>query len=419
MELHDAEPAVASAPLSEPSFPEDVRGQLERLVESSLFRSSRRCQSLLRHIVERTLTGDIAALKERTLGVDVFHRSPDYDTNADPVVRGTAGEIRKKLAQYYQAPDHGAEFRIELRPGSYVPEFHPPGTLPPPAPPPPAPSRWRPLALIGIGAAGALALAALALLSFRAARDSDLDHFWAPLLDPSESALFCIGQARAYTFRDEMRKQEIAAIFESIAAGTYDASGQKIPLLDLIQFRDRYTPLGDALCLARLSAFLEKKGQSYRARGASSTTFTDLRERSAILIGAFDNEWTLRITGNMRYFFQKDLKTGTEMIRDRSRPDRVDWKLVNAWPDWKITQDYAIACRAFDTGTDRWVVAAAGITHFGTLGAGEFLTNRQYFSEVVPKLPRGWEKKNIEIVLRIPVVQGSSGHPEVLAAHAW
>ena len=40
-------------------------------------------------------------MKERTLGVEVFGRPPDYDTNADPVVRVTAAEIRKKIAQFY------------------------------------------------------------------------------------------------------------------------------------------------------------------------------------------------------------------------------------------------------------------------------------------------------------------------------
>jgi len=52
--------------------------------------------------VEQTLAGNEDNLKERTLGVEVFHRTPDYDTNLDPVVRLCAGEVRKRIAQYYQ-----------------------------------------------------------------------------------------------------------------------------------------------------------------------------------------------------------------------------------------------------------------------------------------------------------------------------
>ena len=65
-------------------------------------------------------------LKERTLGVEVFGRAPDYDTNLDPVVRTTAVEIRKRIAQYYHEEGHQNEIRIDFPAGSYLPEFRMP-----------------------------------------------------------------------------------------------------------------------------------------------------------------------------------------------------------------------------------------------------------------------------------------------------
>src|SRR5215475_9708088 len=108
---------------SSPVTPEEVSSQLERLLGSTQFRASRRCQRLLRTITERTLAGDITAVKERMLGMSVFGRPPEYDTSQDPIVRVTAAEVRKKLAQYYQEPVHHSEVRIDLLPGCYVPEF--------------------------------------------------------------------------------------------------------------------------------------------------------------------------------------------------------------------------------------------------------------------------------------------------------
>ena len=61
--------------------------QLERLLSDPLFRNSKRYPDLLRYVVEQTLQGQADTLKERTLGMAVFHRKPDYDSNADPVVR--------------------------------------------------------------------------------------------------------------------------------------------------------------------------------------------------------------------------------------------------------------------------------------------------------------------------------------------
>src|SRR5580658_3789390 len=103
-----------------------VHSQLEKIVSDGRFTASKRYPQLLRYIVEQTLDGNEDDLKERTLGVEVFHRTPDYDTNLDPVVRLCAAEVRKRLAQYYHSPAHVGELRIELNPGSYIPVFSPP-----------------------------------------------------------------------------------------------------------------------------------------------------------------------------------------------------------------------------------------------------------------------------------------------------
>jgi hypothetical protein len=99
--------------------------QLERILESPHFRTTKRCSQFLRYVVEHA-SSDPAELKERTIGIEVFHRGSNYDTHQDPVVRVTAGEVRKRLAQYYLEPGHEAELRITLPPGCYVPELHAP-----------------------------------------------------------------------------------------------------------------------------------------------------------------------------------------------------------------------------------------------------------------------------------------------------
>jgi hypothetical protein len=395
-----------------------VREQVERLLASSLFRSSKRCQSLLRLIAERTLAGDAAVLKERTLGVDAFGRAPDYDTNQDPVVRGTAGEIRKKLAQYYQNPEHAGELRISLPLGSYVPEFHteeaPPAVSPVPAP---APSWWRKRWPV-VAAAGALAVVSVAALLLRPWTRSELEQFWRPMLDAPGGVLFCLPQTRVYNFRSDARQNEFEMKVQGMTDAAIAASREPIPMGELIPMWDRYLAWGDVICLVRLTSVFEKRGKPYSIRGKSSTTFSDLRERPAVLIGAFDNEWTLRFVGQLRYTFYKDFQ-GLEMVRDRDHPEKSDWKVMNSWPQWNISNDYAVVSRVFDRSTDRMIVIAAGITHFGTMGAGEFLSNPEFLGEALPRLPQGWKDKNLQIVLRVPVVHGATGRPHVVATHVW
>src|SRR5580693_9374203 len=122
---------------------EEVRTQLARLLASPLFHHSKHYPSFLRYVVNETLEGHGSHLKERALGVEVFGRGADYDTNADPVVRTSACEVRKRIAQYYHEPGHEREIRIDLPSGSYIPEFRCPAATPRPlalveAPPAPA-----------------------------------------------------------------------------------------------------------------------------------------------------------------------------------------------------------------------------------------------------------------------------------------
>jgi hypothetical protein len=100
--------------------------QLERMVASPYLSHSKRLPNFLRFVVEHTVAGNAEKLKERTLGIKIFGREPGYDTATDPIVRVTAAELRKRMAQYYKETAHQDALRIALPPGSYVPEFHPP-----------------------------------------------------------------------------------------------------------------------------------------------------------------------------------------------------------------------------------------------------------------------------------------------------
>src|ERR1035438_4244354 len=102
-----------------------VMNELDAILASYHFRGSKRYPAMLKYVVGAALDGHAGDLKERTLGVEVFGRDPNYDTSADPVVRFSASEVRKRIAQYYHDNGKGSRLRIELPLGSYMPEFIP------------------------------------------------------------------------------------------------------------------------------------------------------------------------------------------------------------------------------------------------------------------------------------------------------
>ena len=438
-----------------PEKAEEVRTLLEQVLGSHLFRGSRRCQILLRHITERTLAGDTSSLKERTLGIDVFGRTPDYDTSQDPIVRASAAEIRKKLAQYYQEPGHESDVRIELLSGSYIAEFHFNGTsvvngasgadvadvadaadvadvtsvadvtgaagsagvvdVADVAAPRRPPRRYW---LIAAGV-GAVALVTLALtMGLPRWGRTDLDLLWGPVLKSPGTVLICVGQPVAYNLKSRKAQDEIQDARTPQRPNSSPADGV-IRAEDLIILWDRYVALGDAECLMRLTSLLERYRKPYRVRGERSTSFADLRDTPAVLIGAFVNPWTLRTAGQLRFTFSKDTAHEIDMVLDRQHPENREWTLTGAWPNWDIPADYAIVSRILDATTDRPVIIAAGITQYGTMAAGEFLSSPDYFAEAAGKFPRDWQKKNLQIVLRVPVVNRVSGRPRVLATYVW
>src|SRR5437016_11099393 len=101
-----------------------VRTELNRLLESAAFRTSKRCREFLDYIVQHTISGPSGTLKERSIGVEVFQLPQDFDTGQHTIVRVTANEVRKKLAQHYVA-ENGTyhPVKIALPPGSYSAEF--------------------------------------------------------------------------------------------------------------------------------------------------------------------------------------------------------------------------------------------------------------------------------------------------------
>jgi hypothetical protein len=399
-------PAVC-APLEETN---KVLLELERILGSALFRTSRRCQILLRRIVELSLAGDLESLKERALGIDVFDRPADYDTSQDPVVRTTAAEIRKKLAQYYMEAGRDSDGRIELTAGSYHAQFHF-SAVRPQTPVRPARSRRR----LGIAVAIIIAILAGVTATFTAVKSSrsPLEDLWGPTLESPGAVLVCIGLQAAYNLRSAPAQDAIQGI------GRDPSMPGPIREKDLILLKDRYVDLYEAVCLVRVTALLEKYGKAYRVRTQHSTTFADMRDTPAVLIGAFDNPWTLRAAGQLRFTFSKDSARDVGMVRDSLHPEKSEWALKNYWPEWDIQNDYAIITRTVDATTDRPVIIAAGLTQYGTIGAGEFLTNPEYFSEAVNKLPADWRRRSLQIVLSVPVVNRIPGRPRILAVHVW
>ena len=109
----------------------------------------------------------------------------------------------------------------------------------------------------------------------------------------------------------------------------------------------------------------------------------------------------------------------TAILRDRKNPSRNDWSIDLSTPFDQPTTDYALVVRALDPKTGQVVISAAGLTHFGTLAAAEFLTNPEQLKKLSTHQPGGWTQENVAIVLSTEVIKGSPGSPKIVATDFW
>ncbi|WGZ95556.1 MAG: hypothetical protein QJT81_06095 [Candidatus Thiothrix putei] len=100
-----------------------VQSELERILTSRCFRSSKALQKFLHYIVTETLAGHTDHLTQHCIAVQGLGKSTHFDDIDNPLVRIQAGRLRKQLADYYATEGRFNAVRITLPTGSYQPIF--------------------------------------------------------------------------------------------------------------------------------------------------------------------------------------------------------------------------------------------------------------------------------------------------------
>jgi hypothetical protein len=410
---------VIEAPALSVSQQDMVRSQLDRILASPLLRNSKRFPDFLRYTVNRALEGNTADIKERTVGIEVFGRAPDYDTAADPVVRVTAAEVRKRLTQYYRELGHENELRIEFARGSYVPEIRfcageTPHEVPVAAKPAVAQPFTRKQWLV-IGSLAAPYVVVLLLFLLGTTQQSAQDRFFGPITDSRSPVLLCI-PAQGSNAGAAGQTNNAASTGANGAENTGAASTQATALRPGAGMAERVSA-GDSIALSTLTGILGSKGKEFHVRFTDGATLDDLKDGPVVLVGGFSNQWTMRLDGGLRFSLEHD--GNLHYIADRLNPNSRNWAVSMPTTPGGTFADYALVSRVLDRTTGRVLVTVAGIRHFGTESAAECLADSPCLEAAEKLAPGDWKHANVQIVLRTTVIGNDAGEPQVLAAYLW
>lgn len=403
-----------------------IRAHLDVLINSPQFRQSKRCQALLRFVVEETLEGRGDHLKERVVGAQAFGREPSYETTQDPIVRNAAIEVRKRLAQYYQENSATPGVRIQLPPGSYVPEFklemqvpaeEAPGPTPDIAKENPSPRSLR------VNTRVLAAVVCLSLLAFAGwrflSRQSAFDKLWAPFVQ-GPVVQVCVGEPRRLIRIDG---PSAPALYESLRKLKVDPAGGTLPLgqKDFSATESRYIHRRDALAAARVAAMLTSKGIPYRLRTDSDAPYSELKGSPLIAIGGFDPEHKMKLRQGFRFGFAGEVVDSVRYsyVLDRQNPQQKDWRFPVSEMKSLGPVDYAIITLTMVSATEKPAIAIVGLTDFSTQAAGEFVTDPEAVNAAFRSVPAGWETKNLQIVVETKIIQDVPGQTRAVAIHTW
>jgi hypothetical protein len=452
--VKDHEP-LAPHPHSAPESSEAqavILSELEKILASPHFRGSNRRKEFLSYVVHHSLEGQHEQLKERIIGAEVFHRDADYATGDDPVVRVQAGEVRRRLEQYYYSAPPDLPVRIEIPIGSYCPTFHwrdsaSAGTPPQfAAPHPPHPSVHEPIADSGpelhvpqpqgptpavstnkspwiFGITGlVLIAAAVAFFAFEHGHKppaTPLDVFWSPALQSSQPVIICLAKPVVYRPSDEMYER-----YAHTHPGSFQTEAERdnqvlpLPPSERMTWGDMQiypgygVASGDAFAAVQISNLLVRMGKTSQVRIGNSYSFEDLRTSPAVVLGAFNNRWTMQLTSNLHFALVYNVG-----IQEQGSKGRL-WESQYE-PGKGYSADYGVITRLLDAKSGQFLVSAAGIGSPGTQAAGELISNPAYLNEVLRTAPPDWSRRNMQVVVQTSVIDSIPGPPHVVASYYW
>lgn len=432
-----------------------VSDELKRIVESEAFRTSKRSRDFLSYVVQETLDGRGEHLKERTIGADVFHREPDGITTENSVVRKQAGEVRKRLDQYYSDVPDKSDVQIQLPLGSYVPVFwfgtdsqlaSQATARQAPEHPLVSPSRDEGKAtdslryfrsrIVAVAAVLLVSAISISIWTFRAHRDPYpfFTQFWEPVSTTPESVVVCLAKPVVYIPSREYF-QKYSSSHGRAPSPEWQRLNEPLPAnLDSppawtdMRFQEDYgVARGDAYAAFRIATLFGRLGKASQLRIGEDCSLADLRSSPVTLIGAYNNRWTMQMTSSLHFRFSEDAEGVAIMEQIPSgRVWRPEWNssthpsTYSAAPGPQPSIDFALVSRLKNSETGQYLSIVAGMTGPGTQAAAEFVSSPQQLNEALRRISPGWENKNLQMILRVASPNGiTPTSPQVIATTSW
>jgi hypothetical protein len=439
-----------------------LREHLREVIAGPAFKASQRSGQFLKYIVDQAIGGHFDSLKERIIGVELFGRSPTYDTGEDAIVRVTASDVRKRLLQHYGKDGAASEFRISLPLGAYIPEIarrthssaHGPtlitateaeqdhvADMPHPdllsgpvhaaahevvVEPSRPGGRARTQRLLFLAVLGALALIAFAAIAWN--RYSVVEIV--PRSSLLWSAFFHAPHATQIITSDPNIAEIDGLTGTQVSASDYanhdyipDPSKLTPEVINLCRniLRGDKAAAIDVPIAVYIGQMALASSRDVSVHAARSIQIQDLASQdNFVFLGSpRSNPWSALFGDQLDFRFVFDPRTKTEFIRnERPRPQEASTYVPTA-PGWQTGRTFATIALVKNPDQVGKVLLIAGATGEGTAAAGRFITDAPRLNETLKRcgVKNSGEVQHWQLLLQLNAMAGAPSNVDVVACH--
>jgi hypothetical protein len=428
---------------------------LREVIEGAAFRGSHRSGQFLKYIVEQAIAGQFDSLKERAIGVELFGRSPTYDTGEDAIVRVTASDVRRRLLHHYSTGESESEFHISLPPGSYAPritrdvrEEVPEETAPIPESAAPETSTVVPVIPSVIPAVAIpvrerrdlrwlipiLCTFVLANIAVWGVFERTSIHAQPHSSETGVlpwSVFFANSRYPTLLVTSDPNIAEIHALTGSSVSLSDYANQKYIPNSGSLSpeviricndiLRGDKAATVDTTIVARVAELAGQNSSTVNVRAARDLRFSDLdTDSNLIFLGSPRTDlWTTLFNDQLDFKFQYDEASRQEIIQNLHPKTGEPTQYIPTAKGFGTGQSFATISLIRNPNHHGYILLLAGASAEGTKAAGKLVTDIQALSPVLKRcsVTPSDHVQPFQVLLRLNMMANSPGNFDVAACH--
>jgi hypothetical protein len=410
-------------------FDGDIRWELvQRVIDSPHLISSARLRDFLLHVTACAIRETPEEATEQQIGIQVFQRSPGFNSSEDSIVRSQARLLRLKLAAYFNAEGASEPLILEIPKGHYLPVFlpsrrgesfgdsstaNPAGTVLTPShieessedspfellPRVGIKMRQGWLIPIGVGLLIFLCIAASLILMSRWQRritvEQQVRRLWEPFLTGDPPLVI---YSNAIFVGDAKHGMRYAAIDGS------DAHSDELV--------DHYTGVGELISVQELTKLFDNQRAQFLLKRSPLVTWDEARSRNLIFIGSAAENGSLKLLPSTQDFTLMATEDAAGIVNHHPRLGEPE---VYLRPEHPLTKDYAIVALLPGVQADHRMFVFSGLTTLGTQAAVEYVLEPGTAAELMRHVYIDRKIHNFEALLEVNIRGGVPLQPRLVS----